>query len=146
MLLQELELFADGQALHGNLDMGQVGKQVLAVAFSRQDDEMIVLQVVARGQLSENALGPGPAFRRGHGVEGDVVGGDDLIQVHQAVFGGEDVDGVGLELAGVGQTKPKQRAGVQLRGRRGLVQLLANAGVEDDAFHSRGALAFFDSV
>ncbi len=47
----------------------------------------------------------------------------------------EGMDGVGPELAGVGQAEPEQGAGVQFRGRGGMVQLLADAGEEGNVYH-----------
>jgi hypothetical protein len=98
MLFQKLKLSADGQALHWDFHMGQVRDEIFTVTLASKEDEMILFKIIPFSQLGQHALRPGPALSCRHGVEGNIVRFDDLIEINQTISGGKNVDGIRLEL------------------------------------------------
>lgn len=81
-----------------------MGQQIQSVFLAGEEDEVIAGESVLISQLAPNLVGPVAAVGCRHVVEREVIGLDDVVQVKKMVFGGEDVNGIGFEDAGVGQT------------------------------------------
>jgi hypothetical protein len=135
ILRQGLELLPNGESEQGDLEVRQVGQEVLAVGLPGQEDEAVAAQVGFALEACQNVARPIPALLGGQALEGQFVGRDHLVELQQAIFGGEHKDVVRLQAAGVRQVLAEQRAGVQLPSRSGAVKFGFYTGDEDDGFH-----------
>src|SRR5215216_2017793 len=80
LLCEEVQLLANGQALHWHSICRDGRDKVLSVLTTRQEDDPILLKVDHRAKLVQDALRPAPNFHIWHVVEGDIVWLDDLIK------------------------------------------------------------------